>query len=108
MKLHIKDRIYIPQMFPQKSTFLEFNLKRSIIRKVGIKENDKDLYNIKEDHENGRITWDVDKDMSTPLCVSFSKDEIKYLQESCEKLIDTAYPDDFWSVVEKIYDTANS
>lgn len=33
MDLHIKDRIYIPQMLPQQNNFMGFNLKREIIKK---------------------------------------------------------------------------
>ena len=36
MELHIKDRIYIPQMLPQQNNFMGFNLKREIIKKVGL------------------------------------------------------------------------
>ena len=107
MDLHIKDRIYIPQILPQQNNLKEFYLKRSVFEKVAITEEDRKNYNIQEDKENGRITWDVEKD-KTPLTVSFSEDEINYLKGACEKLVDMNYPDDFWNVVEKIYDAANN
>ena len=72
MELHIKDRIYFPQLLPQQGNFMEFNLKRSILKKVVINDNDRTEYNIQEDKENGRVTWDSNKDFSQPLMVDFT------------------------------------
>ena len=105
MELSIKDRIYIPQMLPSKGKFTEFNLKRSIIGKVTITEKDREDYSIVENKEKGQIKWDVKKDKEMPLVVDFSKEELEYLRASCETLVDTAYPDDLWFTVEKIYNT---
>ena len=107
MELHIKERIYIPQVLPQQNDFIGFNLKRSIIKKVGLTESDQETYNIQEDKENGRVTWNVEKDRELPLVVDFTKEEIDYLQKACEKLSDSVYPDDFWMVVEKIYNSSH-
>ena len=106
MELHIKDRIYIPQMLPQQNNFMGFNLKREIIKKVGLTEADKETYNIEEDTKNSRITWDIQKDREMPLVVEFSKDELNYLKTACETLAEANYPDDFWVTVEKIYNEA--
>lgn len=106
MNLHIKDRIYISQMFPQQNNFMGFNLKREIIKKVGLTEADKETYNIEEDTKSSRITWDIQKDREMPLAVEFSKDELNYLKTACESLAEANYPDDFWMIVEKIYNEA--
>lgn len=106
MDLFIKDRIYIPQMLPQQNSFMAFNLKREIIKKVALTEADRTTYNIEEDSENNRITWDIKKDREMPLVVEFSKDELNYLKQACESLAETNYPDDFWITVEKIYNAA--
>lgn len=105
MELHIKDRIYIPQILPQNGTFMEYNLKRSIISKVQITQADREEYNIKENKEEGKITWDSAKDMQVPLHVEFSNDELNYLKKVCEGLADSPFPDDLWVTVEKIYNT---
>lgn len=107
MELNIKDRIYIPQLLPAQNSFMGFNMKREIIKKVVLTEDDKATYNIQEDKEHGRITWDVQKDLEIPLMVEFTKDEINYLKTSCEKMAEAPYPDDFWVTVEKIYNAAN-
>ena len=101
MELGIKDRLYIPQILSQKNNFAEYSLKKSIISKVAINKKDSEEYEIKE--TEGVVTWNSDKDSNTPLIVEFSKDEIAYIKKSCEALIDTAYPDDFWETVKKIY-----
>ncbi|MDR1121212.1 MAG: RNA-binding protein [Dysgonamonadaceae bacterium] len=108
MDLHIKDRFYIPQILPQQGKFKEFNLKRDIIEKVAVTEQDKEKYSIVEHREDGKIEWNSKMDAENPLTVEFSRDELDYLKKSCESLAESAYPDDFWVTVEKIYDTANS
>ena len=52
------------------------------------------------------VEWDVEKE--TPLHVEFTEDELKYLQEACEKISDEELPDDMWSTVERIYDAISS
>jgi hypothetical protein len=90
---------------PRTGTFLEFNLKKSITQKVAITEEDKERFNIKTDQERGIITWDNEKDMAEPLEVSFTADELDFLKKSCEKLTEQENTDDFWTVVEKIYNS---
>ena len=108
MELHIKDRIYIPQLLPQQSKFMEFNLKRGIMKKVAITDEDRQEYNIQEDKEHNRVTWDSNKDFAQPLVVDFSNDELALLRKGCEEFTekDTPALDDFWELVEKIYDAA--
>lgn len=106
MEIYIKDRLYIPQIISQPGNFSEFNLKRSIKQKIAITDEDRETYSIVANDENKSIEWDIKKDMSTPLVVEFTKEEITYIKKSCESLIDTVYPDDFWLTVEKIYNTA--
>lgn len=107
MELHIKERIYFPQLLPQQGSFIEFNLKRSILKKVTLTDNDRQEYNIQEDKENGRITWNSNKDFSQPLVVEFTTDELALLRKGCEQFTEKGdpAPDDFWMLIEKIYDT---
>jgi len=107
MKLNIKDRIYFPQLLPQNNSYMDFNLKKSILAKVALTDRDKETYNIQENQDQHSITWDSKKDHEEPLEVEFSKEELAYLRKACEGLSDTAYPDDFWSVVEKIYENGD-
>ena len=102
MELLIKDRFYIPMLFPKKGNYHQFNLKKEIIKKIEISQEEREAIDWKEDAETKNITWDNTKD--TPFIVDFSGDEINYLREWCEKISDEELPDDLWPTVAKIYD----
>ncbi len=108
MELHIKERIYIPQLLPQQTaSFIDFNTKREILKKVALTEEDEKKYEITQDKEEQKIVWNAQKDADEPLVVDFTDSEIALMKKACEELPATAYPDDFWLVVEKIYDAAS-
>lgn len=106
MELHIIDRIFIPSILPAENTFMDFNMKREIIKKVAITEADAEKYSIKEDKENHRTTWNAELDYDSPLVVDFTSQELAYLKSACEKLADKPAPDNLWATVEKIYEAA--
>lgn len=108
MELNIIDRIYIPSILPSENTFMDFNMKRGIIKKVALTEADAEKYHIKEDPANKRTTWDPKIDRESPLLVEFTKEELAYLKNACEKLADTPAPDNLWNTVEKIYAAVQS
>ncbi len=103
MELHIIDRIYIPQILPAENNFMDFNLKRAIIKKIALTQEDAEKYKIVEDRENKQTKWDINIDRENPLVVNFTSQELAYLKASCEKLGDTPAPDVLWATVEKIY-----
>ena len=109
MELHIKDRLYLQQILPgQTKSFIDFNVKRSIIKKIALTEKDQKEFKIEEDAESHRVTWNAAKDAKSPIKVDFTTDEMTMLKNACEQLPETAYPDDFWLTVEKIYNAASS
>lgn len=108
MELLIKDRLYIPAMLKSQNSFMEFNLKKSILGKVGITDDERKYFDIVEDKESKSVKWDSKKDKEKPLTVDFTKEELDYLKKSCEKISEASYPDDFWTCVERIYNEANS
>lgn len=103
MELHIRERLLIPTILPEKGNFMEFNLKKSIITKVALTEQDRADYNIVEKAEERRIEWDVQKDIEMPLSVNFTTEELAYLQKACEAISDQSLPDEVWAMVEHIY-----
>lgn len=105
MELNIKDRIYIPQILPVKGSFMDFNLKKSISKKIGITDKDKEFYEIVTNQELGSVTWNPEKDMNNPIKVEFTDDELAFLKKSCEDISEQEMPDDFWVTVEKIYNS---
>lgn len=106
MELTIKDRLYLPTFLPQKGNFKQFNLKKEVLHRISISEDERKEINLHENEENKRIEWDVEKE--TPLHVEFTEEELKYLQEACEKISDEELPDDMWSTVQRVYDAINS
>lgn len=101
MELLIKDRLYLPAFLPKEGNFKDFNTKKSILRKIEIMQDEREAVGLKENPDNKRIEWDVEKD--TPLVVDFSVEEMQYLKTSCEKISDQNLPDDMWQTVEKLY-----
>ena len=101
MELSIKDRLYLPTFLPAKGNFKDFNLKKEILRKITISEEERKEINFRENQEDNRLEWDVEKE--TPLIVYFSKDEMEYLRRACEKISDEELPDDMWATVEAVY-----
>ena len=54
----------------------EFNLKKEILRKIAIGDEERKTINLRENAEDKRIEWDVEKEH--PLEVEFSADEMAY------------------------------
>lgn len=108
MDLHIKDRLLIPSIFPERGNFMDFNLKKSIARKIAITEQNRKDYEIVEKKEEKRIEWNAQKDAETPLVVEFSKEELDYMRKSCEAIAEQQMPDEMWDVVERIYNEAQN
>ena len=62
MELTIKDRLYLPSFLPARGNFKEFNLKKDILRKIAISEDERQEINLRENAEDKRIEWDVEKE----------------------------------------------
>lgn len=104
MELHIRERLLLPTIMPEKGNFMDFNLKKSILKKIVLTEQDKKDYDIQENQEERRIEWNVQKDIATPLMVDFTQDELAYLKKTCEAIAEREMPDEVWAMVERIYD----
>ncbi len=102
MELTIKDRLYIPALLPKEGNFKQFNLKKEILRKIEISENERNEINLHENTETKRIEWDNEKE--TPIHIDFSADEREYLKMVCEKISDQNLPDDMWTTIERLFD----
>ena len=101
MELTIKDRLYLPSFLPARGNFKEFNLKKDILRKIAISDDERQEINLRENAEDKRIEWDVEKER--PLLVEFSKEEMDYLKKACERISDEELPEDMWATVETVY-----
>lgn len=103
MDLHIKDRLLLPSLLPERGSFMGYNLKKAILKKIAISEQDKTDYEIVEKPEEKRIEWNVLKDQETPLKVDFSKEELAFMRKACENVSEQELPDEIWAVAERIY-----
>lgn len=61
MELSVKDRLYLPTFLPARGNFKEFNLKKEILRKIAIGDEERKTINLRENAEDKRIEWDVEK-----------------------------------------------
>ena len=102
MELSVKDRLYLPSFLPARGNFKDFNLKKEILRKIAIPDEERKAIGLHENAEDKRIEWDVEKEK--PLAVEFSGDEMEYLRKACERISDEELPDDMWATVSRIYD----
>ena len=82
MKLTIKDRLLINELYPKESNLISQILVKDINEKVNITQNDIDKYNIKPE-KNG-LTWNVKKDKG--IEVGFTDKEIEFLKKQVERL----------------------
>lgn len=102
MELSIKDRLYLPTFLPARGNFKDFNLKKEILRKIAILDEERAAIGLHESAEDKRIEWNVEKEK--PFKVEFSKEETEYLRRACEKISDEELPDDMWATVERVFD----
>lgn len=107
MKLFIKDRIYIQKVLPKTNTFLDYNVKSGIVKKVELTENDRDKYGLRLEDDNKALRWDNAKDMANPIDVAFSAQELEYIKKACEASANQLHDDDFWITVDKVYKESN-
>lgn len=104
VKLHLKERFYLGNILPQENTLVNYQLKKRILEKVNVTEEDKEKLGFKVSDDGTGAEWDAKKDFENPKEIDFSDDERKYIQESIEKLSDGTHPDEYWVVVGTIYD----
>ena len=59
MELSVKDRLYLPSFLPARGNFKDFNLKKEILRKIAIPDEERKAIGLHENAEDKRIEWDV-------------------------------------------------
>ena len=55
MLLNIKDRFYFLQLLPKENSYMDFNLKKSILGKVAVTKEDIEKFGIKENPEKRAV-----------------------------------------------------
>lgn len=105
MKLHIKDRIYLLSILPQKAVnYKTFNLKKELGKNLELTKEDHEKYKIVTDEETNSINWDPALDLKEPLDLSITPELAEYLKNACESISENEYTDDVWNLVERIFE----
>ena len=60
-KLSGLDRINIPKILPKEANLLSQQIAKEILEEVTIKSEEFEEFDLHEDQENQRITWDIEK-----------------------------------------------
>jgi len=106
MQLGVKDRLLIPGLIQKEGTYMQFNLKKSILAKIEFNETEREELNFSQDENSNMLSWDVSKE--TPLEPMLTTEELAYLKECCEKRSEETLADELWATVEKIYNAAQT
>lgn len=65
MELYIKDRIYFPQLLPQQGNFMEFNMKREILKRFASQTKKKRALKLLRTKNTGALHGTVKKTWPT-------------------------------------------
>ncbi len=99
----MKERLYLMNILPNQNSLVDYQLKKSIIKKVEVTDEDRDLIDFKtEDDKN--YTWDAEKDMANQREFDFTDQERLYVRNAIERLSDGEHPDEYWIIVMLLYD----
>lgn len=107
VSLHLKERFYLGNILPQENSLVDFQLKKRIVERIQVTDDEKNDIGFKVNEQDGSATWDARKDFENPREFEFSDDEVKYIRSSIEKLSDGTHPDEYWITVGTIYDKMN-
>lgn len=82
MNLTIKNRLDLPNLFPEKGTLLEQTIVKDILEKIALTQEEIVRVNLKQ-LEN-RLTWDADKTIDKT--VEFSTLELNFIKKRIDTL----------------------
>ena len=103
-KLHIKERLYLMNILPQENSLVNFQLKKGLMKKVELTDEDREKFEIKVYEESQNMTWNAQKDFDNPTEFEFSDMECEYVRKAIEALSDGQHPDEYWLIVTTLYD----
>ncbi len=104
VSLHVKERIYLMNVMPQENSLVNFQLKKELMNKLEISDEEKTKLKFSVNEKENNVTWDPEIDMANPVEIEFNDQETAYMREAIEKLSDGAHPDEFWLIITTIYD----
>lgn len=105
MKFYVKDRLYMLGLLPQKAVnYKTYQMKKALLSKLQLSDEDKERYEIKQDEKTGSVTWNPQTDIENPLEIELTEDLANYLHGACEDVSEKDFTDDVWELIERVFD----
>lgn len=82
MILNLRERIIMPEIFPEKGSMSEQIMLEEILKLIQITEEEQNEYNIK--YKDGRIVWNENLDTNKEF--DFTESQLSLLRTTCIKL----------------------
>lgn len=84
MKMSIKDRMVLPDLYPPRGDFPQQLFIREIRKKTELSLKEMEYYEFR--HEGGRVFWDEEKAKDDFLDVNLSHSELTFLNEQIDRM----------------------
>ena len=83
-ELEVKDRLVIPEFFPERGSLIIKTLERDIANKCMFSQAEMAQYGIIQKAESGQVVWDPAK--AKPKTVGFTEAEIRFLKDQVDRM----------------------
>ena len=98
--LGVKDRLYIPQLLPEKGTYIDLLTAKHIERKVEFTSEELTELNIRQGN-GGIITWDMNAEK--PLQLQLTDQELEFLNSQIDRKSEAGeLPYSMFETIEKL------
>lgn len=89
MKMGVKDRLIVPQIFPKEANLISQRIMRDIAQKTELSQEEMDAVGMKPAEEGG-VRWDDDlEEKAGKKTIKFTDAEIGFLKDQVKKLDET-------------------
>lgn len=83
-ELEVKDRLVIPEFFPERGSLITKTLERDIAERIKFSQAEMQEINMIQKAENGQVIWDPSK--AKPKLIEFTSAEIQFLKGQVERV----------------------
>lgn len=107
VELYVKDRMVLMYILSirtgNKMTLQDYMLKKEIMSKVSLTEEDFVKYEI-VDEGGGNMKWNLEKDRNNPMTFEIDDKTSSFFKKMVDTLSSEEYVEDVWDVIQKVYD----
>jgi hypothetical protein len=104
VKLHLKERIYLGNILPGENSLVDYQLKKAIIEKVTITEEEKKEFDFVVREDGTGADWNGQKDFENGKIFNFTDAEAEYIMKGVQAASEGTHPDDYWLTISLLYD----